>query len=111
MGDVFDADSGPPGDALTAGARRRPWTSCWSGGRPAARTGLADSDRLLSGRPLLTPAAVAGLLALLACGAGVVLVNNFDPAKFWRRVADERVTVAVLDPDQAAALRDAALTL
>ena len=74
----------------------------------AARTGLGDGDRLLSGRPLLTVrGAAAGLLAPFLGGAGVVLVNNFDPARFWKRVADERVTVAVLDPAQAAAVRDA----
>jgi uncharacterized protein (TIGR03089 family) len=110
MGDVFDADTGPPGDALTAGAETATMDQLLERAAAlAARTGLVDSDRLLSGRFLLTPAgAVAGLLAPLACGAGVVLVNNFDPAKLWRRVADERVTVAVLDPNQAAALRDAA---
>ena len=36
----------------------------------------------------------------------MVLAANLDPARFWKRVADERVTVAVLDPDQAAAVRD-----
>jgi acyl-coenzyme A synthetase/AMP-(fatty) acid ligase len=50
---------------------------------------------------------VAGLLAPFLCGAGVVLVGGLDPARFWKRVADERVTVAVLDPDQAAAVGDA----
>jgi uncharacterized protein (TIGR03089 family) len=110
MGDVFDADTGPPGDALTAGAETATMDQLLERAAAlAARTGLGTSDRLLSGRSLVTPAgAVAGLLAPLACGAGVVLVNNFDPARFWRRVADERVTVAVLDPDQAATLRDAA---
>jgi uncharacterized protein (TIGR03089 family) len=110
MGDVFDADTGPPGEALTARAETATMDQLLERAAAlAARTGLGDSDRLLSGRSLLTPAgAVAGLLAPLACGAGVVLVNNFDPARFWRRVADERVTVAVLDPDQAATLRDAA---
>jgi acyl-CoA synthetase (AMP-forming)/AMP-acid ligase II len=74
----------------------------------AARTGLGDADRLLSGRRLLTAdGAVAGLLAPFAYGAGVVLVSGLDPARFWKRVADERVTVAVLEPDQAAAVGDA----
>jgi uncharacterized protein (TIGR03089 family) len=110
MGDVFDAGAGPPGDALTAGAETATMGQLLERAAAlAARAGLVDSDRLLSGRFPLTPAgAVAGLLAPLACGAGVVLVHNFDPAKFWGRVADERVTVAVLDPNQAAALRDAA---
>gem|GEM_PF-593813 len=73
--------------------------------RVAGGTGLHDRDRLLSGLPLLTPAgAAAGLLAPFGSGAGVVLANAFDPARFWRRVADERVTVAALSPAQAAAL-------
>jgi acyl-coenzyme A synthetase/AMP-(fatty) acid ligase len=50
---------------------------------------------------------VAGLLAPYTRGAGVVLVAGLDPARFWKRVADERVTVAVLEPAQAAAVRDA----
>ncbi|HET8787246.1 MAG TPA: hypothetical protein VFO47_00690, partial [Actinomycetes bacterium] len=45
--------------------------------------------------------------APFAAGAGVVLVGGLDPGRFWKRVADERVTVAVLDPAQAAAVRDA----
>jgi uncharacterized protein (TIGR03089 family) len=110
MGDVFDADTGPPGDALTAGAGTATVDQLLERAAAlAARTGLGDGDRLLSGRRLLTPAgAAAGLLAPLVQGAGVVLVNDLDPARFWKRVADERVTVAVLDPDQAAAVRDAA---
>jgi hypothetical protein len=36
-----------------------------------------------------------------------VLVSGLDPARFWKRVADERVTVAVLEPGQAAAVLDA----
>src|SRR5215207_5171486 len=52
-------------------------------------------------------ATMTGLLGPLLCGAGVVRVANLDPARFWKRVADERVTVAVLDPDQAAAVHKA----
>jgi uncharacterized protein (TIGR03089 family) len=108
MGDEFDASTDPPGDAVTAGAETATMGELLeSAAALAARTGLGDTDRLLSGRWLLTPAgAAAGLLAPLARGAGVVLVSNLDPAKFWKRVADERVTVAVLDPVQAAALGD-----
>jgi hypothetical protein len=36
-----------------------------------------------------------------------VLAHDLDPARFWKRVADERVTVAVVDPGQAAAVLDA----
>jgi uncharacterized protein (TIGR03089 family) len=109
MGDRFDAGTDPAGDALDAGGE--PATMADLLGRAAdlaARTGLTDADRLLSGRRLLTvDGAVAGLLAPFAAGAGVVLVRNLDPARFWKRVADERVAVAVLDPGQAAAVRDA----
>jgi uncharacterized protein (TIGR03089 family) len=73
--------------------------------RLVARTGLGDRDRLLCGLGLLRPAGVAaGLLAPFRTGAGVVLAREFQPARFWKRVADERVTVAVLDPAQAEAL-------
>jgi len=70
--------------------------------RLAGETGLHDRDRLLSGLPLLTPAGAAtGLLAPFGSGAGVVLASAFEPARFWKRVADERVTVAALSPAQA----------
>jgi uncharacterized protein (TIGR03089 family) len=108
MGDDFETGPDPAGDALTAGGATATMADLL--GRAAAladRTGLGDADRLLSGRRLLTPdGAAAGLLAPLLRGAGVVRVANLDPARFWKRVADERVTVAVLDPDQAAAVRD-----
>jgi uncharacterized protein (TIGR03089 family) len=109
MGDVFETGPDPAGDALTANGETVTMTDLV--GRAAAladRTGLRDADRLLSGRRLLTAdGAAAGLLAPLLCGAGVVRVANLDPARFWKRVADERVTVAVLDPDQAAAVQKA----
>ena len=47
---------------------------------------------------------MAGLLAPFTTGAGVVLERDLEPGRFWKRVADERVAVAVLDPDQAAAV-------
>jgi acyl-coenzyme A synthetase/AMP-(fatty) acid ligase len=34
----------------------------------------------------------------------VVLGRDLESGRFWKRVADERVAVAVLDPDQAAAV-------
>jgi uncharacterized protein (TIGR03089 family) len=106
MGDVFETGADPAGDALTANGETATMADLL--GRAAAladRTGLTDADRLLSGRRLLTAdGAAAGLLAPLLCGAGVVRVANLDPTRFWKRVADERVTVAVLDPGQAAAV-------
>jgi uncharacterized protein (TIGR03089 family) len=133
MGDLFTAAADPQGEALqvvpagrapagtAAGEAQRDHAATGAaapGGqaatlaellaeaaRVAAGTGLHDRDRLLSGLPLLTPAgAAAGLLAPFGSGAGVVLASGFEPARFWKRVADERVTVAALSPDQAASL-------
>jgi uncharacterized protein (TIGR03089 family) len=108
MGDVFEIGPDPGGAALTSGAETATMADLL--GRAAAladRTGLGDADRMLSGRPLLTAGgAAAGLLAPLLRGAGVVLVGGLDPARFWKRVADERVAVAVLDPAQAAAVQE-----
>jgi uncharacterized protein (TIGR03089 family) len=106
MGDLFDAGPDPAGDALVAGDGVA--TMAELVGRAAAladRTGLTAADRMLSGRRLLSlGGAVAGLLAPFTTGAGVVLERELEPGRFWKRVADERVAVAVLDPDQAAAI-------
>jgi uncharacterized protein (TIGR03089 family) len=109
MGDLFDAGPDPAGDALVAGDQAAPMAGLLERAAGlAARTGLTDTDRLLSGRSLGTvDGAVAGLLAPLAAGAGVVLVRDLDPARFWKRVTDEKVAVAVLEPGQAGAVRDA----
>jgi uncharacterized protein (TIGR03089 family) len=124
MGDVFTGDADPPAEAFRlvpapAAAGEAAAREAAAGGGEAVtmggllgeaallveRTGLGEGDRLLSGRGLLSPGgAVAGLLAPFGAGAGVVLVRAFEPARFWRLVADERVTVAALGPAQAAAL-------
>jgi uncharacterized protein (TIGR03089 family) len=128
MGDLFTAAADPQGEALrvapaggggpgghgpTAGQAPTPAGGdaasmgelLAEAGRLAGGTGLGDRDRVLSGLPLLTPAGAAtGLLAPFGSGAGVVLAAAFEPARFWRRVADERVTVAALSPTQAAAV-------
>jgi uncharacterized protein (TIGR03089 family) len=108
MGDEFAGGPDPDGDALIAGGEAATMGGLLERAATlAGRTGLGDADRLLSGRPLLTvDGAVAGLLAPFTRGAGVVLVAGLDPARFWKRVADERVTVAVLGQRQAAAVRD-----
>ncbi len=107
MGDEFDGGPDPAGDALTAGGDAATMAGLVERAAAlAGRTGLGDADRLLSGRPLLTvDGAVTGLLAPFLGGAGVVLAAGLDPARFWKRVADERVTLAVLEPAQAAAVR------
>jgi uncharacterized protein (TIGR03089 family) len=108
MGDLFAAPADPPGEALRVaggGGVATMGELLGEAARVAGGTGLHDRDRLLSGLPLLTPAGAAtGLLAPFGSGAGVVLANAFEPARFWRRVADERVTVAALSPAQAASL-------
>jgi uncharacterized protein (TIGR03089 family) len=106
MGDRFDAGDDPAGDALAAGDGTATMAELLElAAALAARTGLTDGDRMLSGRRLLTVGgAVAGLLAPFTAGAGVVLGRDLAPDRFWKWVADERVAVAVLDPDQAAAV-------
>jgi uncharacterized protein (TIGR03089 family) len=106
---TFAGDGDPAGAALTtspgtAGAEAATMAELLDRAAAlAAATGLSDADRLLSALPVPTVAgAAAGLLAPFTTGAGVVL--DRDPARFWKRVADERVAVAVLDPDQAGRL-------
>ena len=109
MGDLFVAAADPRGEALrwvpdaaAAGGAATMAELLGEAARLAGGTGLHDRDRLLSGLPLLTPAGAAtGLLAPFGSGAGVVLASAFEPARFWKRVADERVTVAALSPAQA----------
>jgi len=109
MGDLFAVAADPRGEALrwvpdaaAAGGAATMAELLGEAARLAGGTGLHDRDRLLSGLPLLTPAGAAtGLLAPFGSGAGVVLASAFEPARFWKRVADERVTVAALSPAQA----------
>jgi len=109
MGDLFAVAADPRGEALrwvpdaaAAGGAATMAELLGEAARLAGETGLHDRDRLLSGLPLLTPAGAAtGLLAPFGSGAGVVLASAFEPARFWKRVADERVTVAALSPTQA----------
>jgi uncharacterized protein (TIGR03089 family) len=106
MGDLFEAGPDPAGDALVTGEGAATMAELLERAAAlAARTGLTDADRMLSGRRLLSvDGAVAGLLGPFAAGAGVVLGRDLAPGRFWKRVAGERVAVAVLDPDQAAAV-------
>ena len=106
MGDLFEAGPDPAGQAMVAGDASATMAELLERAAGlAAATGLTAADRMLSGRRLLTPdGAVAGLLAPFTAGAGVVLGRDLAPGRFWKRVADERVAVAVLDPDQAASV-------
>jgi uncharacterized protein (TIGR03089 family) len=108
MGDLFAGAADPVGEALRvvpAGGAATMAELLGEAARVAGGTGLHDRDRLLSGLPLLMPTGAAtGLLAPFGSGAGVVLASAFEPARFWKRVADERVTVAALSPAQAESL-------
>jgi uncharacterized protein (TIGR03089 family) len=90
-GDVF---SGPVPPAGTAAVRRGAVTL--SSGELTAlglQAGLGARDRVLSVLPLHDPAGlVAGLLAPLAAGAGVVLVRHPDTAVLAHRAGTEKVT-------------------
>jgi uncharacterized protein (TIGR03089 family) len=103
MGDLFEAGPDPADHAMVAGDASATMAELLERAAGlAAATGLTAADRMLSGRRLLTvDGAVAGLLAPFTAGAGVVLGRDLEPGRFWKRVADERVAVAVLDPDQA----------
>jgi uncharacterized protein (TIGR03089 family) len=107
MGDVFDAVGDPAGEALAAvrGGGATQVDLLVTAGSVAAWLRLHDGDRLLSGLPAHRRAGVAaGLVAPFAAGGGVVLSRDFDPGAFWKRVADERVTVALLLREQAGAV-------
>ena len=83
MGDLFDAGPDPAGHALVAGEGSATMAELLDRAAGlAAGTGLTD----------------------FTTGAWVVLCRDLAPGRFWKRVADERVAVAVLDPDQAAAV-------
>jgi uncharacterized protein (TIGR03089 family) len=104
MGDRFAGGAEGDGEALRVGTGPAATMAELLGQAAgmAARTGLTDGDRMLSGLRLLSlDGAATGLLAPFATGAGVVLAKAFQPARFWKRVAEERVTVAVLAPGQA----------
>jgi acyl-CoA synthetase (AMP-forming)/AMP-acid ligase II len=113
MGDMFDGDRTSVGDdALLPGDGWDgvPLTQgdllAWGAGT-AAGLGLGDTDRVLAGLPAHQAlGTVTGLVAPFLAGAGVVVEQAFRPAAFWKRVADERVAVAVLGVDQAEALLD-----
>jgi len=60
----------------------------------AAGASLSETDRVLSALPFDTlDGLLAGLLAPLAAGAGVVLCRHLDESTVQRRIAAERVTV------------------
>lgn len=70
--------------------------------------GVREGDRLYCGLDLDgADGVLAGVAVPLVRGAGVVLERDPDPAGLAKRLADERVTVAALTPEQAAAVRSA----
>jgi uncharacterized protein (TIGR03089 family) len=71
-----------------------------------ARLGLRDGDRVYSGLALDRVAGVvAGVALPTMVGTGVVLERDPDPRALSKRLEHERVTVALLTPEQAGAVR------
>ncbi|HZD75351.1 MAG TPA: hypothetical protein VE776_15900, partial [Actinomycetota bacterium] len=111
MPDHFDGeDADPQAEALLAAGRHgaRSWTHAALAAAAAdlaARLGLRDRDRLYSALGLDHAAGIVAGVALPAIvGTGVVLERDPDPETLPKRLSDERVTVALLDPELAAAL-------
>jgi uncharacterized protein (TIGR03089 family) len=110
MGDLFEAAGGLASEALLTGGgpegrALRQGELLAAAGKAAAEHGLGDADRVLTGLPAYLPGGVAGgLVAPFAAGAGVVVGSGFDAGAFWKRLADEKVAVAVLLPEQAEAV-------
>ncbi len=112
MPDHFDGDgAGAETEALLVADQDGPraWTQAAlveAATDLGARLGLEDGDRLYSGLGLdSTVGVAAGLAVPLVVGAGVVLERDPDPAVLSKRMVDERVAVAVLTSEQAAAAR------
>jgi uncharacterized protein (TIGR03089 family) len=106
MGDLFDPAGGLASEAVLAGGSAHGQRELLAAaGRAAAELDLEDTDRLLTGVPChRLDGVVGGLVAPFAAGAGVVVATGFDPGAFWKRLADEKVAVAVLLPEQAEAV-------
>jgi uncharacterized protein (TIGR03089 family) len=114
MPDHFDGEEPAAGTEalLLAGPRGpRPWTQgelVEAALELGERLGLGDGGRLYSGLGLDSADGVlAGVALPLVRGAGVVLERDPDPAALAKRLADERVTVAILTSEQATAVRSA----
>jgi uncharacterized protein (TIGR03089 family) len=119
MPDHFDGQpAAPEAEALLVaehgGARSeqggvRSWTQADLAEAAAdlgARLGLRDGDRLYSGLGLDRAAGVvAGAAVPTMLGTGVVLERDPDPRAVPERLAAERVTVALLEPEQASAVQ------
>jgi uncharacterized protein (TIGR03089 family) len=107
------------GDQLGSGERAllddeaipgRTGTELLAGARAAADVlALTGRDRLLCTLAVTDPDLIAAaVLAPFGVGAGLVLCRGTDPARLWRRVADERVTVVVADSQTLDAAGDPA---
>lgn len=111
MPDHFDGEGATPeAEALfmaeDGGARS--WTQAAlveAAADLGTRLGLDGGERLYSGLGLDGIAGVvAGLAVPLVLGSGVVLEHDPDPAAIGKRLADERVALAALTPEQARAV-------
>ena len=108
MGDEFDAGTDPPGDAVTTGAETATMDQLLGlAAALAARAGLGDTSRVLSGRWLLVPGPRPGCWPHWPAAPGRA-DQQLRPGPVLE--AGRRATVPVadaLDPAQAAAVRDA----
>jgi uncharacterized protein (TIGR03089 family) len=69
--------------------------------------GVSSTDRVFCAAPVSAPSGlVLACLGAFQAGASVVLARAFDPDTFWGKVATERVTLAVVTPQQLAALAE-----
>ncbi len=112
MPDHFDGeDATPETEALLEADRggARSWTRAALAEAATDlghRLGLESGGRLYSGLDLEHAAGVvAGVAMPVVVGTGVVLERDPDLTVLPRRLADERVAVALLTPDQAQAVR------
>jgi uncharacterized protein (TIGR03089 family) len=109
MGDVFDPAGDLSGEALApgpgGGLTQRDLLA--AAGSLAGLLRLRDSDRMLIGLPTHQRGGVTACLAAFAAGGGVVLSRGFDPGAFWKRLADEKVTAALLPTGQVEAVLQA----
>jgi uncharacterized protein (TIGR03089 family) len=111
MPDHFDGeDAAPEAEALLVAGPDGPRSFtraalAEAAGQLVGRLGLEAGDRLYSGLGLDQAAGVvAGVAVPTMLGIGVVLERDADPAALPKRLADERVTVALLEPEQASAV-------
>jgi uncharacterized protein (TIGR03089 family) len=108
MGDMFESTGGLASEALLVDTTVTQRDLLAVAGAAADELDLGEGDRLLTGLPMHGLAGLAaGLVAPFGVGSGVVLSRRLDPGAFWKRLADERVALAVLAREQVEAVVEA----